>query len=229
MRCAPIYYFWKGGQEISIKCNNKEDLMLCKNETRWKNAPPLEKNVYCKGLRQQIKSKKRNDGVFDCVNRHDEVPFKKSEKGELVKKLCTPRSSTSVLVFGCWLIKHVTYLKLRNMLLQDEKMHKMTTIALKIVEVLSVEQLVTTIILFSAWDKSRVQWDNSWNSTQKMRTLEKHCQCSCCDKYNFSRADLDCSGGLLGDILADNETFNALWACKVKSLKATIFFKEIHY
>ena len=49
-----------------------------------------------------------------------------------------------------------------------------------------------------------------------MRTLEKHCQCSCCDKYNFSRADLDCSGGLLGDILADNETFNALWACKVK-------------
>ena len=31
-------------------------------------------------------------------------------------------------------------------------------------------QLVTTFF-FSAWDKSRVKWDNSRNSTQKMRTL----------------------------------------------------------
>ena len=51
------------------------------------------------------------------------------------------------------------------------------------------------------------------------KDLENHCQCSCCDKYNFSRTDLDCSGGFFGDILADNETFNALWACKVKSSK----------
>ena len=34
---------------------------------------------------------------------------------------------------------------------------------------LSVAQLVTTVIFFSAWDKSRVKWDNSRNSTQKMR------------------------------------------------------------
>ena len=64
--------------------------MLCKNETRWKNATALNENyVYCEGSGQQIKSKKRNDGVFDCVNRRDEVPFKKaqSEKGELVKKM----------------------------------------------------------------------------------------------------------------------------------------------
>ena len=32
-------------------------------------------------------------------------------------------------------------------------------------------QLVTTIIFFSASDKSRVKWDNSQNSTQKMRTF----------------------------------------------------------
>jgi len=32
-------------------------------------------------------------------------------------------------------------------------------------------QLVTTFILFSAWDKSRTKWDNSQNSTQKMRTI----------------------------------------------------------
>ena len=34
-------------------------------------------------------------------------------------------------------------------------------------------QLVTTFIFFSAWDKSRVKWDNSQNSTQKMRTTDK--------------------------------------------------------
>ena len=32
-------------------------------------------------------------------------------------------------------------------------------------------QLVTIFIFLSAWDKSRVKWDNSRNSTQKMRTL----------------------------------------------------------
>ena len=47
------------------------------------------------------------------------------------------------------------------------------------------------------------------------KDLKKHCQCSCCGQYDFSRTDLDCSGGPAGDFLADNETFNALWACKV--------------
>ena len=32
-------------------------------------------------------------------------------------------------------------------------------------------QVVTTFIFFSAWDKSHVKWDNSRNSTQKMRTI----------------------------------------------------------
>ena len=127
-------------------------MRFCKNETRWKNATPLDRNVYCKGSGQQIKKQKENDGVFDCVNRRDEVPFKKTQSvnGKLVKKLCTPRSSTSVLVFECWPIEHVTYLKLRNMLLQDEKMHKITTISLKMVKVviLSVAQLVTIVIFF---------------------------------------------------------------------------------
>ena len=42
---------------------------------------------------------------------------------------------------------------------------------MKIVVIVSVAQLVTPVIFFSAWDKSRVKWDNSWNSTQKMRTF----------------------------------------------------------
>ena len=61
-------------------------------------------------------------------------------------------------------------------------MHKMTSISLKMVQIviwvkivgiLSVAQLVTTIIFFSAWDKSRVKWDNSQNSTQKVRTNDR--------------------------------------------------------
>ena len=38
---------------------------------------------------------------------------------------------TSVLVFGCWLMNHVTYLKLRQQLLllkKAEQNHKITTI-----------------------------------------------------------------------------------------------------
>ena len=80
----------------------------------------------------------------------------------------------------------MTYLKLRRkyMLLQADQMHKMTSISLKMVEVvilsenschLSVAQLVTTVIFFSAWEKSRVKWDSSQNSTQKMSTIL--CQC----------------------------------------------------
>ena len=41
----------------------------------------------------------------------------------------------------------------------------------KIVVILSVAQLVITVMFFSAWDKSPVKWDNYQNSTQKMRTL----------------------------------------------------------
>ena len=115
-------------------CDDQKDLQLCKNETRWENTTKMfgfsQGYVQCKRSGQWIKKEKHNNGVFDCVNRRDEVPFKKTQSvnGELVKNLCTPRSSTSMLVFGCWLIKHVTYLQLRNMLLQDEKMHKITTI-----------------------------------------------------------------------------------------------------
>ena len=56
---------------------------------------------------------------------------------------------------------------------------KMTSISLKMTTstilseldvILSVAQLVTTVIYFSAWDKLRVKWYNSKNSTQKMKT-----------------------------------------------------------
>ena len=42
----------------------------------------------------------------------------------------------------------------------------------KIVVILSVAQLVTTVIFFSAWDTSSVKRDNSQISTNKMRTLD---------------------------------------------------------
>ena len=40
----------------------------------------------------------------------------------------------------------------------------------KMIAMLSVAQLVTTVIFFSASDKSRAKWDNSQKSAQKMRT-----------------------------------------------------------
>ena len=103
-------------EETAIPCNgtsvcdNKEDLRLCKNETLWTSLSDVlgREYVQCNGSGQWIKRQKHNDGVFDCVNRRDEFPFKKtqSEKGELVKKnQCTPRSSKSVLVFLCLFIK----------------------------------------------------------------------------------------------------------------------------
>ena len=74
-------------------CNDQKDLRICKNETLWKNTMEMywtDSSLYvqCKGSGQWIKSQKHNDGVFDCVNRRDEFPFKKtqSKKGELVKK-----------------------------------------------------------------------------------------------------------------------------------------------
>ena len=75
--------------------------------------------------------------------------------------------------------EHVIYLKLRRkwLLLQSEQVTKWQLFSLKMttLTVLSeidvncaFAQLVTTFIFFSAWDKSRVKWDNSQNTTQKM-------------------------------------------------------------
>ena len=44
----------------------------------------------------------------------------------------------------------------------------------KIVVILSVAQVITTVNFFSAWDKSHVKWDNFRNSTHKMRTTYIH-------------------------------------------------------
>ena len=83
-------------EETAIPCNgtsvcdNKEDLRRCKNETLWTSLSDILGPAYfqCNGTSQVIKSQKQNDGVFDCINRRDEVPFKKTQSvnGELVKK-----------------------------------------------------------------------------------------------------------------------------------------------
>ena len=55
-------------------------------------------------------------------------------------------------------------------------MHKMRSISLKMVQIVILSEnschfvncsASTRVIFFSAWDKSRVKWDNSQNSTQK--------------------------------------------------------------
>ena len=76
-------------------CDNKEDLRQCKNESLWTSLSDVlgPEYVQCNGSGQWIKKQNYNDGVFDCINRRDEIPFKKTQSvnGELVKKQCTPR------------------------------------------------------------------------------------------------------------------------------------------
>ena len=61
-------------------CDNKEDLRQCKNKTLWENTTPMASYFQCKGSGQWIKSKSKNDGMFDCFNRRDEeeATFKKT-------------------------------------------------------------------------------------------------------------------------------------------------------
>ena len=81
------------------------------------------------------------------------------------------RASFSVLNFGSCLIQHVTYHKLRRkkLFLQAEKPTKwqLQTILSEIGIILSIAQLLTTFIFFSAWDKSRFKWDNFQNQHRK--------------------------------------------------------------
>ena len=63
----------------------------------------------------------------------------------------------------------MTFLKLRRKLFSLKM--ATSTILSKINVILLVAQHVTTVIFFSAWEKSRVKLDNSLNSTQKMRTM----------------------------------------------------------
>ena len=95
------------------------------------------------------------------------------------KKMCFFRlgSSFSVLNFGNYPIQHVTYLKLRRKYLllsswQYDYFHsKCLTIFSEINVILCTCSACNNILFFSAWDKSRVRWDNSLNSTQEARTL----------------------------------------------------------
>ena len=48
------------------------------------------------------------------------------------------------------------------------------------------------------------------------KDVDENCQCSCCEKYDFFRSDLGCSGGKLGDFLSNE--YNGLWACKIHDL-----------
>ena len=53
--------------------------------------------------------------------------------------------------------------------------------------------LVTTCIFFSARDRPRVKWDNSQNSTQKMRTTDWDDSWDSWDEHSFEIDDHDFS------------------------------------
>ena len=75
-----------------------------------------------------------------------------------------------VVPFSTWLISSWEENKCCYKLSKCTKWLKLS-FRVKMVVIVSVAQLVTPVIFFTAWDKSRVKWDNSWNSTQKMRTF----------------------------------------------------------
>ena len=75
----------------------------------------------------------------------------------------------------------MTYLKLRRkwLLLQAEQLTKWQLFSLKMTISTNLSEMYVifcicsacnNIFFFSAWDKSRVKWDNSRNSVQKIRT-----------------------------------------------------------
>ena len=72
-----------------------------------------------------------------------------------------------VVSFTTWLISRWEVNKYCYMLIKCTKWHlfhskwQKLSFWVKIAVILSVAQLVTTVIFFSAWDKSRVKWDNS--------------------------------------------------------------------
>ena len=90
----------------------------------------------------------------------------------------------------------------------------------KTVVILSVAQLVTTVIFFSAWDKSRVKWDNSWNSSQKMRTFVAFHRC---ESHNRNPTEQKCCLAqiLFGDatiIRTSNGKRLQLWSFRLEDL-----------
>ena len=83
---------------------------------------------------------------------------------------------SGVVQFNRWLFSNWEENKCRYKLSKCTKWHifhsKRSKLSfwVKIIVILSVAQLGTTFNFFSAWDKSRVKWINSQNSTQKMMT-----------------------------------------------------------
>ena len=71
---------------------------------------------------------------------------------------------SGVVPFNMWLISSWDKNNCCYKLSKCTKCSKLSFWVKRVV-ILSVAQLVTTVIFFSAWDKSRVKWDNSQNST----------------------------------------------------------------
>ena len=79
------------------------------------------------------------------------------------------------MFFACfeemWLISSREENKCCYKLSKYTKWHLFYSFWVKIVVILSDAELVSSVIFFSAWDKSHVKWDNSWNWTLKKRTF----------------------------------------------------------
>ena len=78
---------------------------------------------------------------------------------------------SGIVPFNIWLISSWEENECCYKMSKCTKWHMYIPIKMVELVILSVAHLVTTVIFFSAWDKSRVKWEHSQNSTQKMRTF----------------------------------------------------------
>ena len=73
------------------------------------------------------------------------------------------------------LTRDLSQLRRKWLLLPADKLTKwqLWSFWVKYMSYCAFAQLLSTFNFFSAWDKSRVKWDNSHNSTQKMKAYKK--------------------------------------------------------
>ena len=92
---------------------------------------------------------------------------------------------SGVVPFNTWLISSWDECNCFTSWATDSKWSKLS-FWVKIVVILSVAQLATAVIFFSAWDKSCDKRDNSLNSTQKTRILIYFGKSWCATKKNIT-------------------------------------------
>ena len=117
------------------------------------------------------------------------------------KAVITTKTSDSEVLIFCvefWEMSHLTrdlsQAERENNVVTSWANATLTSISLKIFKVVILSENYCHFVSCSAWDKSHVKWDNSWNSAQKMKTWDS-CNLDQRNKYCNSYEWYDCRYG----------------------------------